>query len=453
MSKNKTVFVCNECGSETPRWSGKCTSCGAWNTLVEVIVNKKSKASTNKHMSGQTSKPVLLNKIVSGNEIRFSSGIKELNRVLGGGIVPGEMALIGGDPGIGKSTLLLQMAIKLTQNGIKVFYVTGEESVQQVKMRAERLAGENEDIYLMAETDVDLIIQNIHQINPQIVIIDSIQTLVTSEIGSAPGSVSQVRECAGRLLKIAKAKEIAVFLVGHVTKEGSIAGPRVLEHMVDCVLYFEGDNYNSFRILRAVKNRFGSTNEIGVFTMEGHGLEEVSNPSAHLLRERESSAIGSVVTATMEGTRPVLVEIQSLLTDTNYGTPRRMTNGVDYNRTAMLMAVLQKRAGLYLSQQDAYVNAIGGIRVNEPAADLAICLSIYSSLNNNEVSPSLLAVGEVGLTGEVRAISQLSLRVAEAEKMGFKSIIVPKQSLKNLKQKYVIEVIAVKNINEALRKI
>ncbi len=452
MAKNKTVFVCNECGAETPRWAGKCNSCGAWNTLVEMIKTKTS-TKNSLHMTGQNSRPVLLNEVISDNEIRFSSGIRELNRVLGGGIVPGEMVLIGGDPGIGKSTLLLQMAIQLARNGVRVLYATGEESVQQVKMRSERLNGANVEMHLVAETDVDLIISYLNQIKPQIVIIDSIQTLMTNDLGAAPGSVSQVRESAGRLLKIAKTMEMAIFLVGHVTKEGSIAGPRVLEHMVDCVLYFEGDSYNSFRILRAVKNRFGSTNEIGVFTMAESGLEEVGNPSAHLLSQRDAAAIGSVVTATIEGTRPVLVEIQSLLTETIYGTPRRMTNGVDYNRTAMIMAVLQKRAGLYLGQQDAYVNAIGGIRVTEPAADLAICLSIYSSLHNSTISRSLLAIGEVGLTGEIRAVSQIQLRVAEAEKMGFKSVIIPSNCTENLTKKYLVEIIGVKNINEALSKI
>ena len=453
MTRQKTVFVCNECGSEAPRWTGKCMSCGAWNTMVEMIVDKHASKGGSHHMAGQTSKPVPLNKVVMSNEVRFSSGIRELNRVLGGGIVPGEMVLVGGDPGIGKSTLMLQVALSLTRNGLNVLYLTGEESLRQVKMRAERLGSENEGLLLMAETDVDLIISNMVQLKSQVVIIDSIQTLVAADLTASPGSVSQVRECTSRLLRIAKANDIAVFLVGHVTKEGSIAGPRVLEHMVDCVLYFEGDNKHAFRILRSVKNRFGATHEIGVFSMEEDGLQEVANPSAFLIQERSRSVIGSVVTATIEGTRPMLVEVQALLTETSYGNPRRMTTGVDYNRTTMLMAVLQKRAGLLLAQQDAYVNAIGGIKINEPAADLAICVAVYASFKNIAIAPNMMIVGEVGLTGEVRGVSQLEVRIREAEKMGFASCIIPEVSLRNSKAKFNIETIGVKNLRDALAKI
>ncbi len=451
MAKTKTVYMCNECGAEFPRWSGRCSACNSWNTLVEMKVGKSTR-NTN-HMAGHKSKPTVLNQLQSGNEIRFSSGIKELNRVLGGGIVPGEMILIGGDPGIGKSTLLLQMAIALSQNGLKVLYTTGEESLQQVKMRAERLNGSNEEIILLAETDVNILLSHVKQLKPQIVIVDSIQTIVSDELGSAPGTVSQVRECTGQMVRFGKTNDTAFFIVGHVTKDGSIAGPRVLEHMVDCVLYFEGDSQNAFRVLRAVKNRFGSTNEIGVFTMEANGLIEVENPSAILLKRRGRATIGSSVTAALEGTRPVLVEIQSLLTETAYGNPRRMTNGIDYNRVAMLMAVLQKKGGLYLSQQDAYVNAIGGIKVNEPAADLAICISIFSSLHDVPIEPGLIAIGEVGLTGEIRNVSQLGLRISEAEKMGFKKCFVPEQSMDNLRVNSAIEIIPINDISQAIRKL
>lgn len=451
MAKTKTVYMCNECGAEFPRWSGRCSACNSWNTLVEMKVGKSTKNTS--HMAGHKSKPTVLNQLQSGNEIRFSSGIKELNRVLGGGIVPGEMILIGGDPGIGKSTLLLQMAIALSQNGLKVLYTTGEESLQQVKMRAERLNGSNEEIILLAETDVNILLSHVKQLKPQIVIVDSIQTIVSDELGSAPGTVSQVRECTGQMVRFGKTNDTAFFIVGHVTKDGSIAGPRVLEHMVDCVLYFEGDSQNAFRVLRAVKNRFGSTNEIGVFTMEANGLIEVENPSAILLKRRGRATIGSSVTAALEGTRPVLVEIQSLLTETAYGNPRRMTNGIDYNRVAMLMAVLQKKGGLFLSQQDAYVNAIGGIKVSEPAADLAICISIFSSLHDVPIEPGLIAIGEVGLTGEIRNVSQLGLRISEAEKMGFKKCFVPQQSMDNLRVDSAIEIIPINDISEAIKKL
>ncbi len=451
MAKTKTVFMCNECGSEFPRWSGRCGACNSWNTLVEMRSEHIKRA--NAHMAGHTSKATVLNQLQSGNEVRFSSGIKELNRVLGGGIVPGEMILIGGDPGIGKSTLLLQMAIALSRNGLKVLYITGEESLQQVKMRAERLDGTNEEIILLAETNIDQILSNVDKLKPQIVIVDSIQTVISSELGSAPGSVSQVRECTGQMVRHAKNNDVAYFIVGHVTKDGAIAGPRVLEHMVDCVLYFEGDNHNAFRVLRAVKNRFGSTNEIGVFTMESKGLLEVENPSALLLERRGSATIGSIVTTSLEGTRPVLVEIQSLLTETSYGNPRRMTNGVDFNRANMLLAVLQKKGGLFLGQQDAYINAVGGIKVNEPAADLAISLAVFSSLQDIPVDPGLVAIGEVGLTGEIRSVSQMPLRISEAEKMGFKRCIIPEQGRDSIKEKFSIEIIAVKNISEALKQL
>lgn len=448
MSKKKTVYMCNECGAEFPRWSGRCSACNSWNTLVEMRIEKSTKSAS--PFTGFKSKPTVLSQLQSGNEIRFSSGVKELNRVLGGGIVPGEMILIGGDPGIGKSTLLLQMAIALSQNGLKVLYSTGEESLQQVKMRAERLNGSNEDIILLAETDVDILLNHVRQLKPQIVIVDSIQTMVSEELNSAPGTVSQVRECTGLMVRYSKTYDTAFFLVGHVTKDGSIAGPRVLEHMVDCVLYFEGDNQNAFRVLRAVKNRFGSTNEIGVFSMEANGLIEVEDPSAALLKRRGKATIGSVVTASLEGTRPVLVEIQSLLTETAYGNPRRMTTGLDYNRVTMLMAVLQKKGGLYLSQQDAYVNAIGGIRVSEPAADLAICISIFSSLHDRPIDPGLVAIGEVGLTGEIRNVAQIGLRISEAEKMGFKRCLVPEQSMDNIRNS-VIEIIPVNDIAQAIQ--
>lgn len=450
MVKKHVKYVCSTCGNVTARWTGRCSACGEWNTVVEVIESKSGTKTSSTHMAGLNSRPRLLQEIESGAEIRFSSGINELNHVLGGGIVPGSMILIGGDPGIGKSTLLLQMGIEMSCKGLEVLYVTGEESVQQVKMRAERLGASSGKLYLMAETDIDVITATIEKHKPQTMIIDSIQTVVSDTLSSAPGSVSQVRECAARLLRVAKGAGIAAFLVGHVTKEGAIAGPRVLEHMVDCVLYFEGDRHHAYRILRAVKNRFGATNEIGVFSMEIDGLREIKNPSEIMLNQHSEEVQGSVITALMEGTRPMLVEIQSLLSDTLFGTPRCMANGVDYNRVAMLMAVLQKCLGLFLGKMDTYVNVIGGIKIIDPAVDLAVCLAIYSSFRNQMIKQNCVVIGEVGLTGEVRAVTQVSHRVKEAEKLGFQYAIVPFQNAKEVYSNRHIKVFGVKSVQEAI---
>ncbi len=451
MSKGKTVFMCNECGSEFPRWSGRCAVCDAWNSLVEMKVSDKR--SVQAQYAGESrSLPTSLAQLETGSELRFSAGIGELDRVLGGGMVPGAVMLLGGDPGIGKSTLLLQTAIALARMGLKILYISGEESLQQIKMRAERLGGENEDIILLAETEVEAMLSQVERINPRLVIVDSIQTTFTSELTSASGSVSQVREATGRIVRFAKQQEIPFFIVGHVTKDGAIAGPRVLEHMVDTVLYFEGDNNQAFRILRAVKNRFGSTNEIGVFTMEAEGLVGVENPSAFLLQRRGTAAIGSVVTAAWEGSRTILVEIQSLLSETGFGNPRRMTTGLDYNRVSMLMAVLQKKAGLFLNNYDAYVNVIGGLRIHEPAADLAVALAISSSLLDIPLDPAMVVIGEVALTGEIRNVSQTSLRVAEAERMGFSSCMLPAGYTGKIPAGNM-EIIPVATIQEAIKKI
>ena len=442
-----TVFFCQECGNETTKWSGQCPACKKWNTLVEETVDRDSGRNRKEYKSIS---PSFLNDIKVGDETRFTTDFQELDRVLGGGIVSGSLVLIGGDPGIGKSTLLLQVCRNISQNNIKVLYISGEESLQQIKLRADRLGDFSQNMKLLCETDLDLIKDVIEREKPEVVVIDSIQTMYSEDISSAPGSVSQIRESTNVLLKIAKSSNISIFIVGHVTKDGAVAGPRVLEHMVDTVLYFEGDRHASYRILRAVKNRFGSTNEIGVFEMRNEGLVEVDNPSEFMLEGRPEEASGSVVTCSIEGTRPILVEIQALVQSTSFGMPRRTAAGCDSNRVNLLMAVMEKRAGLHLGAYDAYVNIAGGIKMNEPAVDLGIVLAIASSFKNKIISDDIICFGEVGLSGEVRAVSMAEQRVAEAKKLGFKKCIQPSVCIKSCSNIKGIELIGVKNITEAI---
>ena len=454
--KNVSVFFCSECGNETSKWSGQCPACGAWNTLVEGMVDKKV---AKKISTLQTdNKPVRINDVAVTNEQRMSTGLAEFDRVLGGGIVPGSMILIGGDPGIGKSTLLLQTCQKLCDRGVSVMYISGEESAQQIRIRADRIGQFSDKLELFCETSLDTIQVIIEQARPQIVIIDSIQTMYNDAVDAAPGSVSQIRESTNVLMQIAKGKGIAMFVVGHVTKEGNVAGPRVLEHMVDTVLYLEGDRYASYRILRGVKNRFGSTNEIGVFEMKNSGLEEVLDPSSMMLEGRPEDATGSIVTCSMEGTRPILVEIQALVSSTAFEIPRRMATGCDYNRVNLLVAVLErmrdyklnKSCGIFLGKSDVYINIAGGIRINEPAVDLAIALAIYSSKEDVVVDSSTMVFGEIGLSGEVRSISMAEQRINEAKKLGLKRVILPKYNLQALNNTKGIELVGVSNVKEAV---
>ncbi|GMB09975.1 DNA repair protein RadA/Sms [Thermolongibacillus altinsuensis] len=452
MVKRKTKFVCQHCGYETPKWMGKCPGCGAWNSMAEEIeaVKSHSRALFLHTDEAMITKPVSITTVETTREPRIETDLMEFNRVLGGGIVRGSLVLIGGDPGIGKSTLLLQISAQLALKQHKVLYISGEESVKQTKLRAERLQVVAEQLYVLSETNLEYIAQAIEETKPSFVIIDSIQTIYRSEITSAPGSVSQVRECTAELMRIAKTKGIAIFIVGHVTKEGSLAGPRILEHMVDTVLYFEGERHHTYRILRAVKNRFGSTNEIGIFEMKETGLAEVTNPSEIFLEERSKGAAGSTVVASMEGTRPVLVEIQALVSPTSFGTPRRMATGIDHNRVSLLMAVLEKRVGLLLQNQDAYLKVAGGIKLDEPAIDLAIAVSIASSFRDQPTNPADVIIGEVGLTGEVRRVSRIEQRVQEAIKLGFQRMIIPKSNLSGWNVPNHVEVIGVTNVEEAL---
>lgn len=445
MAKNKTVFFCKECGFESARWLGQCPGCKQWDTFTEEPVFKKNSSK----QGGQKplNEPILISEVRTETEHRQLTGIEELDRVLGGGIVTGSLVLIGGDPGIGKSTLLLQMCRELVNKPKKVLYISGEESLSQIKMRAERLGVLDGELLLLCETDLEMIEATIHKYNPDIVVIDSIQTMYKPEVDSAPGSVSQVRETTATLLHIAKGQGITVFIIGHVTKEGVVAGPRVLEHMVDTVLYFEGDNTATYRILRAVKNRFGSTNEIGVFEMQGSGLTEVRNPSEFMLKGRPEGEPGSVVAASIEGTRPILVELQALICRTNFNMPRRTAAGTDYNRVNLLMAVLEKRAGIQLSDCDAYVNVAGGLRITEPALDLAVVTAIISSIKNIALDNKTVLFGEVGLTGEIRAVNMAEQRVAEASKMGFDVCILPAANKERIKSTG-IKLIGVKNIQE-----
>jgi DNA repair protein RadA/Sms len=433
MAKRKTKFMCQECGYESPKWMGKCPGCGVWNKMVEEIeVTGSARRGAFAHSQGGAtilSKPTPITSIETGTEPRILTELNELNRVLGGGVVKGSLVLIGGDPGIGKSTLLLQVSSQLSRMGNKVLYISGEESLRQTKLRADRLGISTENLLVYAETNLEEINKNIENTDPSVVIIDSIQTIFHLDVTSAPGSVSQVRECTAELMRIGKTKGIAIFIVGHVTKEGSIAGPRLLEHMVDTVLYFEGERHHTYRILRAVKNRFGSTNEMGIFEMKEFGLEEVENPSEIFLEERSRGAAGSTVVASMEGTRPVLVEIQALISPTSFGNPRRMATGIDHNRVPLLMAVLEKRVGMLLQNQDAYLKVAGGVKLDEPAVDLAIAVSIASSFRDKPTRPTDCIIGEVGLTGEVRRVSRIEQRVQEASKLGFERVIIPANNL------------------------
>lgn len=449
--KDKIAFFCSECGNETSKWYGRCPACGAWNSLVEEQSVTKSSSKSNKLVAEASMNiPSKLDEINSENELRFSSGIDEFDRVLGGGIVAGSLILVGGDPGIGKSTLLLQIC-QTIKSDKKILYISGEESERQLKMRAERLGVKNENLYIVSQVNTEYIVKNIEEIKPSVVIVDSIQTMYSPSVVSAPGSVAQVRDVTMTLMRKAKEDAISIFVVGHVTKDGGIAGPKVLEHMVDCVLYFEGERHQNYRVLRGVKNRFGSTNEIGVFEMCDVGLKEVLNPSVALLEGRPSDVAGTSVVCALEGSRPILAEVQALLSNTIYGMPRRSANGIDYNRIAMLMAVLEKRVGMNLSNQDAYVNVVGGIKIDEPASDLGVILAIASSFRSFTLPSDMVFMGEVGLTGEIRAINRPLQRINEIEKLGFKKCMLPysnKNSLSNIKTN--LELIFVKSVAQAL---
>ena len=446
----KTVYTCQSCGYETPKWMGKCPDCNEWHTFVEETKTARKGRGITGGGTAVGVEAVAVDVIDSQDEIRILTGIKELDRVLGGGLVPGTLILIGGDPGIGKSTLMLQALYGVCQNGLKALYVSGEESVRQLGLRSKRLATLSADILAVSEIEIDAILALIEKTRPGVIVIDSIQTMYSGDLTSAPGSVSQVRESAMRLMLMAKQKGIPTFLVGHVTKEGAIAGPRLLEHMVDTVLYFEGDRNHVFRILRAVKNRFGSTNEIGVFEMKESGLNEVANPSAIFLSERPESTPGSVVTSSMEGTRPILVELQALASSTNLGTPRRTILGLDQNRVALLVAVMEKKLGMHLLGHDIFMNVAGGVRVDEPAVDLGIVSAIASSFLDKPVTDVTAVVGEVGLTGEVRAVGQIEVRAREMEKMGFKRCLVPRNNLERMATVSEIDLVGVGSVAEAM---
>lgn len=449
MLKNKkTVYFCQECGYESSKWMGQCPGCKAWNTFVEETVSVKK--STAVKSSTVSKEPVSLNEIDISEEERQTTKIGELDRVLGGGIVPGSLVLVGGDPGIGKSTLLLQVCRNLAEKNVSVLYISGEESLRQIKLRANRIGKFNEKMQLLCETNLETIREVIERRKPEIVVIDSIQTMFHEEISSAPGSVSQVRESTNVLMQLAKGLGVSIFIVGHVTKEGNVAGPRVLEHMVDTVLYFEGDRHASYRILRAVKNRFGSTNEIGVFEMRNTGLEEVKNPSEFMLNGKPTGTSGSVVACSMEGTRPILVEIQALVCQSNFGIPRRTAVGTDFNRVNLLMAVLEKKVGLHLASSDAYVNIAGGMKMTEPAIDLGILLAVVSSYKDIIIPDSVLAFGEVGLNGEVRAVSMAGQRVAEAKKLGFETVILPEVCKASVGNVEGIKFVFVSQIQDAI---
>ena len=451
--KVKALFYCTECGNETPKWQGKCSACGAWNTIVERPQEKTTKKTSTvtygSHFGITLNKPKPMKGIEVTDELRFCTGMGELDRVLGGGAVKGSLVLIGGAPGIGKSTLMLQICDSLCQFA-KVLYVSGEESERQIKLRAERLNVRGEGLFLLAETNLEHIVDAIDEMKPDILIVDSIQTLYNGDVNSAPGSISQVKECTMALMQLAKGGSITVFVIGHVNKEGSIAGPKVLEHMVDCVLYFEGERHMAYRILRAAKNRFGATNEIGVFEMEDGGLAEVPNPSEALLAGRPTDAPGTCVTCVMEGVRPVLAEIQALVVPSNFGNPRRVSNGFDYNRSMLLLAVLEKRGGLLLGNCDAFMNVIGGLSLDEPAADLAAMLALASSFRDKPVPHDLAAIGEIGLTGELRAVSALGQRLSEVQRLGFTKCLIPKRTQGKLIVPEGLELIRVSNIREAL---
>jgi DNA repair protein RadA/Sms len=444
--KKETLFVCQNCGHKAGKWLGKCPECGEWNSFVE----EKSQPPRRSGISLRNVSAIPFTEIESQDDVRIPSGVTEFDRVLGGGIVPGTLVLIGGDPGIGKSTLLLQVADKLSAAGALVLYVSGEESERQIKLRGERLAVDAKNVYLLPETNLENIIKEIERLKPGAIIVDSIQTVFSSALDSAPGSVSQVREVAHQFLMLAKTRGVPIFLIGHITKEGSIAGPKILEHIVDTVLYFEGERHHNHRIVRAVKNRFGAANEVGVFEMTGTGLMPVANPSQMFLQERPQNVAGSIVTACMEGTRPLLVEIQALVSGTKYGTGKRMTQGLDQNRVALLIAMLEKRAGLQLTGDDVFVNIAGGLEVDEPAADLGVVTAIVSSFKSMTVDPHTAVFGEIGLTGEVRGAMQASVRAREAQALGFKKIVLPASNVPGLERLLGVRVIGVKSVDEAL---
>lgn len=449
MAKTKTVFFCTACGNETPKWQGKCPACGAWNTLEEHIERPIASGRGKSVPAGASKSPKMLSQVDSGDELRFSAGMGELDRVLGGGAVEGSLVLVGGAPGIGKSTLLLQICNALCAQR-SVLYVSGEESERQLKLRAQRLGVAPDNLYILAENRLEDIQSSCEEAKPDVLIVDSIQTMFCEENESSPGSVSQVKDCTMRLMQLSKNEGITVFVVGHINKDGNIAGPKVLEHMVDCVLYFEGDPNTSYRLLRAAKNRFGSTNEIGVFEMLDTGLKEVPNPSQMLLEGRPAGASGTCVACVMEGTRPILAEVQALVSKTSFNVPRRTADGFDFNRAALLLAVAEKRAGLKLSLFDAYINVIGGLRLDEPGADLPVVLAVASSYRDMPIADDLSAIGEVGLTGEIRNVSNMNQRLQEIARLGFKKVIIPKYGSEKLEIPEGLKVYRVRNIREAI---
>ncbi|MBQ6646196.1 MAG: DNA repair protein RadA [Clostridia bacterium] len=453
MAKQKTVFICAECGYTTAKWLGRCPDCGKWNTLNEEIATPEVEAPKLKRAPGQGAPALPIAQVPDEAAMRLDTGIDELNRVLGGGIVEGSMVLVGGDPGIGKSTLLTQLSANISNTGRRVLYVSGEESARQIKLRAGRLGADKSGFWVLSETDLNIIEQRMTEVAPEVMIIDSIQTMFLPSLASAPGSVSQVRECAARIMNLSKASGVSVFLVGHVTKEGAIAGPRVLEHMVDAVLYFEGERTSQYRLLRAAKNRFGSVNELGMFEMTQVGMREVSNPSELLLNHRAQGESGCAVCAAMEGSRPLLTEVQALITPTLFGNPRRMSHGIELNRLFLLLAVLEKRAAVTLYNQDAYVNVAGGISLSEPAADLSVCAAIASSARNLLIDPDWVMIGEVGLSGELRQVNHLERRLSECARLGFKRALLPKAGLKGINPPKDLKLYPSETLFDALREL
>ena len=449
MAKTKTVFFCTACGNESPKWVGRCPGCGAWNTLEEHIEKPTAPGRAKAAPVGMSRKPQAISQVDTDTEIRFSTGMGELDRVLGGGAVAGSLVLVGGAPGIGKSTLLLQICSSLCQ-GRSVLYISGEESERQLKLRAQRLNVSSEQLFILSETRLSDVLEAVEEIKPDILIVDSIQTLYNENNESSPGSVSQVKDCTMSMMQLSKTQGVTVFVVGHINKDGNIAGPKVLEHMVDCVLYFEGDQNSSYRLLRAAKNRFGSTNEIGVFEMLDKGLVEVPNPSQMLLAGRPEGASGTCVACVMEGTRPVLAEVQALVTKTSFNVPRRAADGFDFNRAVLLMAVAEKRAGMNLNLFDAYINVIGGLRLDEPGADLPVVLAVASSYRDQVIADDLVAIGEVGLTGEIRSVSHMNQRMGEVARLGFKKCIIPKNTTEKLEIPEGLTVFRVRNLREAI---
>ena len=448
MAKSKTIFVCNECGNESTKWLGRCPACNSWNSFFEQKI-VESKNDILKPSDKKRNIPQKLNSYEAKETIRTSTGFGELDRVLGGGLVKGSLVLLGGEPGIGKSTLILQICNKIKGEG-KVLYVSGEESAEQIKLRADRLGINDDNILFLGETNIDIVNEAIIELNPKLVIIDSIQTMYSEEITAAAGSVSQVREITSQVMRVCKLRAITTIIIGHVTKEGNIAGPRVLEHMVDTVLYLEGERYFSYRILRGVKNRFGSTNEIGMFEMREEGMCEITNPSDILISERDDNPAGSCIVSSIEGTRPILVEIQALTSQTVFGFPKRTANGIDFNRLALLIAVLEKKAGLMLGSQDVYLNVVGGLRINEPSIDLGIVIAVASSFRNIPIASDIVVTGEVGLTGEIRAVSYIEKRISECKKLGFKKIVIPKNNYEVVKDVKGIDIIPVDNLRQAI---